>query len=129
MIDGNHAGQTELLLDIVQMPFQIDEPFIQRFQILCAQVLHVNAAMGFQRPHGRNQHHGIRLNPGFAAFDVDEFFRAQIRAKTRLGDDNIGQFQRRLRGDHRIAAMGDIGERPAMDKHRIVFQGLDQIRQ
>ena len=73
-------------------------------------------------------HDAIGLEPGFAAFDVEEFLGAEIGAEASLGDHVIGELERRLGGDHRIAAMRDIGERAAMDEGGVVLERLHQIR-
>ena len=46
-----------------------------------------------------------------------------------LGDalNLIGKFERCRRRDHRVAAMGDVGERAAVDEHRVVLDRLHQI--
>ena len=84
--------------------------------------------MIFQRAYGRNDHARVGPQSRFAAFDVDEFFRAEIRAETRFGHYIIAQLQRCLRRDHGVAAVGDIGERPAVDEGGIIFQSLGEIR-
>ncbi len=62
-----------------------------------------------------------------AAFDVEEFLGAQIGAEAGFGDDEIDELERGACRHHRVAAMRDIGERPAMDERRIVFERLHQI--
>lgn len=52
----------------------------------------------------------------------------EIGAEAGLGHDIVGELQRGARGDHRIAAMGDIGERPAMDEGGRALQRLHQVR-
>ena len=69
-----------------------------------------------------------RREPGFAAFDVEEFLGAEIGAEARLGHHVVGELERGLGGDHRIAAMRDIGERAAMDEGRVVLERLHQVR-
>ncbi len=54
-------------------------------------------------------------------------FPPRDRAETGFGDDIVAKLHRSLGGDHRIAAMGDIGKRPAMHQRRIVFERLHQI--
>ena len=73
-------------------------------------------------------HHAVGLEPGFAAFDVEEFLGAEIGAEAGLGDHIVGELERGLGGDHRIAAMRDIGERTAMDEGRVVLERLHQVR-
>ncbi len=65
--------------------------------------------------------------PGLAAFDVDEFLRAEVGAEAGFGHDVIGKLERRGGGHHRVAAMRDIGEGAAMDEGGRAFQSLHQI--
>ena len=60
--------------------------------------------------------------------DVEEFFRAQVRAEARLGDDIIRQLHAQLCGDDAVAAVGDVGERPAVHQRGRVLQRLHQVR-
>jgi len=69
-----------------------------------------------------------RAKAGFAAFDVDEFFGAEIGAKPSLGHHIVGKFQRGLGGEHGIAAMRDVGEWAAVNEGRVVFKGLHEVR-
>src|SRR3546814_9441157 len=84
--------------------------------------------MGFQRPHGGEEHRRIWLEPGLAALDVEELLRAQIRAEAGFRHRVVGKLQSRPRRHHRVAAMRDIGERAAMDEGGIAFQRLHQVR-
>ena len=70
----------------------------------------------------------VGLEPRLAAFDVEEFLGAEIGAEARLGDHVVGELERGLGGDHRVAAMRDIGERTAMDEGRVVLERLHQVR-
>ncbi len=83
--------------------------------------------MHLERAHRRHHHRRGRAQPRFAAFDVEEFLGPEIGAEPGFGDDVIGELQRRSGGNERIAAMGDIGKRPAMDEDRVVLDGLHQI--
>ena len=124
---GDHRLDAEFL-DILDMPGEVRTAVANRFDILRAEVFPGDAAMHFQSPHGGDQHHGVRRQPRLAALDIEEFLRAQIGAEAGLGHDVVGQFQCRRRRRHRIAAMGDVGERPAVDESRVVLQRLDDIR-
>ena len=109
------------------MTGEVGEAGRHRRDILLAKVLFGDTAMHFQRPHGRHHDRSRRRQAGLAAFDVEKFLGPEIGAESRLGDHVIGQFEGGFGGHHRIAAMGDIGERPAVDEGRVVFQGLHQI--
>ena len=87
-----------------------------------------DASVHLQRPHRTHQHDGVGPQAGLPAFDVQELLRAQIGAESGLGDHDVAQRQRRFRGHHRVAAVGDVGERPAVDERRIAFEALHKIR-
>ena len=56
------------------------------------------------------------------------FLAAKIGAETGFRHHIIGELQRGGGGQNRIAAMGDIGERSAMDEGGRAFQRLHQVR-
>ncbi len=82
----------------------------------------------FKRPDRGHDHHGVGLNAAFSALDVHEFLCAQVGAETGLGNGVFRQPHGHFRGDDAVAPVGDVGEWPAVDKRRIVFQGLHQVR-
>ena len=87
-----------------------------------------HAAMHFQRSRGRHQHHRVGTQARFAALDIEKFLGAEIGSKTGFGDDVVGQLERGFGGDHRVAAVRDIGERAAVDEGGVIFQRLHQVR-
>ena len=84
--------------------------------------------MHLERANGRHQHDAVRRDAGLTAFDVHEFLGAEVGAEAGFGDHVIGELQRRRRRQHRIAAVGDIGERAAMNEGGRAFERLHQIR-
>ena len=70
----------------------------------------------------------FRLETRLAAFDVEEFLRAQVGTEAGLGHDIVGQLEGGLRRNYRVAAVGDISERAAVHERRIVFERLHQVR-
>ena len=65
--------------------------------------------------------------PGLAALDVEELLGPEVGAEAGLGHHVVGQLQRGARGDHGVAAMGDVGERPAMDEGRVALERLHEV--
>ena len=55
------------------------------------------------------------------------FSAPEIGAEAGLGHHVVGQLERGPGRDHRVAAVGDVGERAAVDQRRIVLQRLHQI--
>ena len=84
--------------------------------------------MHFQRTHRSNHHHRIRRQAGHAALDVQEFFRAQVRAKAGLGDGIIPHLHCHACGNDRIAPVRDVRKGAAVHKCRRTFQRLHQVR-
>ena len=118
----------ERIFDSVHMVEQIGQTPLQRRQIFRIQLRLGNAAVEFQRPHSGHQHNGVWLQTRQAAFDVQELFRAEVRAEARLRHSVVSQPHSHPGGGDGIAAMGDIGEGAAMDKHGRSLKGLHQIR-
>jgi hypothetical protein len=86
-----------------------------------------HAAVHLQRPDGGDDHRRRGLQAGARHLMSKNFLGPEIGAEARLRDHVIGELQRRLGGDDGIAAMGDVGERAAMDEGRVVFQRLHQV--
>ena len=66
--------------------------------------------------------------PGLAALDVEELLAAEVGAEAGFGHHVVGELERGGGGQHRIAAVRDVGERPAVDEGRRAFQRLHQVR-
>ena len=67
------------------------------------------------------------FSPAIRHLMSKNFLGAEIGAEARLGDDVIGEFERRSRRHEGIAAMGDVGERAAMHERGRALQGLHEI--
>ena len=126
-IDGYYQRQTEFF-NIFNVFFQIDDTFFHSVHIRRSQVRLRHPAMHLQCAHCSNQHNSIRLQPGITAFDVKEFFSAQISAEACFCNRIISQLHSRLSCHHAVAAVGDIGKRPAVNNRRHIFQCLHKIR-
>ena len=126
MIDRDDDGQAEFP-HIADMPAEIGEPGLHRGMVLLAEIGLGHAALGLDRAQRRHDDRSGGLEPGLAAFDVEEFLGAEIGAEAGFGHDIIGEIERRARRDHRIAAMRDIGERAAMNEGGRAFERLHEI--
>ena len=107
---------------------QVPHAFRQRFHVGNGYIRFGGAAVHFQRPDRGDYHHEVGVEPAHAAFDVYEFFRAQIGAETRLGYDYVGVSHGGFGGDDAVAAVRYVGERPAVHNDRRARQRLHQIR-
>jgi len=126
MVD-RHRQRYAVESEILNVRFQIGDAARESFEILLIQPVLGYAAVVFQRAHRRHEHDRVGMQPGRAALDVEEFLRAQIGAETRLGDAVVGQLHCRTRGDNRIAAVCDVGKRPAVDHAGRVFHRLHEV--
>ena len=113
-----------LVLDVA---LEIDQSLLQRGDVLLAHFLHVDAAVVLQRAHGGHDHGRGWAQARLAALDVEELLGAQVRAEARLGHHVVGQLERALRGEDGIAAVRDVGERPAVHEGRVVLQRLHEV--
>ena len=126
-VHGHHRLQAELL-EVGDVPRQVRRPGSHRVRRWRGQIGLRHAAVHLQRPHGADQHHGIRAQAGLAALDVEELLRAEIGPEARFRDHDVRQAQGGAGGHHGVAAVGDVGEGAAVNQSRIAFQRLHQIR-
>ncbi|KXT85823.1 hypothetical protein STRDD11_00199 [Streptococcus sp. DD11] len=126
-IDCHDCGQTVDILDIFQMLVQIGQTICNSLHILCGQVALGYAAVHLKGPNGGYQHDSRRPQARHPALDVNEFFSSQICSKSGFSDRIVGVFEGQLGSQHTVAAVGDIGERSAVDQGRCMLQGLYQV--
>ena len=127
-VDRDHAGNTVVLLHVLDVALQVGEAFFQRLQVLLRDGLEVGAAVVFNCANRRHDHGGRGPQARFAALDVDELLRAEVRAEAGFGDHVIRELHRRARRDHGVAAVRDVGERAAVDEGGIVLERLHEVR-
>ena len=70
----------------------------------------------------------LGLMPALRHLMFEELLRAQVGAEAGLGHGVLGEPHRELRGQDAVAAVGDVGERAAVDERRVVLQRLHQVR-
>ena len=83
--------------------------------------------MHLEGAHGGDDHHRRGLQAGLPALDVDELLRAEIGAEAGLRDHVVAELEAGAGGDHRVAAMGDVGEGAAMDEGGVALQRLHEV--
>ena len=127
MVDGDHHRHAELA-HVLDVAAEIGAALLHRLDVLLAEVFLLDAAIHLHGAHGGDDDRRRRLQAGLAALDVEELFRAEIGAEAGFGDHIVGELQRRRGGDHRVAAMRDVGERAAMHEGRVVLQRLHEVR-
>ena len=125
-VDCRHSRHAEFG-KVFQMNFQIGKSSAERFGIFFAEFVLVNAAVHFQSPYRGDENDGSRFQPACAAFDVKEFFRAQIGAEPGFGYDIIGQPQRCFGRNQTVAAVGDVGKGAAVYQRRRFGSGRNHF--
>ena len=113
---------------VADMAAQIFAAGLQRGDVLFAELVFGDSAVHLQGLDGRHEHHGIGLEIRFAAFDVEELLGAEVSAEARLGHHEVGKLERGARRNERIAAVRDVGERPAVHERGAVLDGLHEVR-
>lgn len=87
---ATHTGMPNLLCIFSTWAGQVRAAGLQIFKAGHAQLRLGAAAVVLERAHRGNDHNGGGLDAGQAALDVEEFFRAQVRAEARLSNSVIG---------------------------------------
>ena len=67
------------------------------------------------------------VEPGLAALDVDELLAAEVGAEAGFRHHVVGELQGGRGGEHRVAAVRDVGERTTVDERRRTLQRLHQV--
>ena len=116
-----------IFLDVLDVSRQVDQAFLQGLDVLLLQVRAGYAAVILEGLDGRDQDNGVRTQAGHAALDIQEFLRAQVGAEAGFRNGIIRHLQGRFGGSDRVAAVGDVGERSAMDQGGRMLDGLDQV--
>ena len=121
------TGTQAELLHVLDMALQVGHAGFQRLEVFLLEVVLLDAAMHLERADGGDQHHAVGRQAGLAALDVEELLGAEIGAEAGFGHHIVGELERGGGGEHRVAAMRDIGERAAMDEGGRAFQRLHQV--
>jgi hypothetical protein len=69
----------------------------------------------------------LGLQSARAALDVKKLFSAEIRAEPGFRDDDVGERQRRARGENAVATVRDIAERASVYKRRAALECLYEV--
>ncbi len=132
-VDGHDHGDAEAL-GVLNVGLQIRHTGFEQLEVLFgvfgsqwgASFDCWTAAVHLERAHGSNQYHTVGDQAGVAAFDVEEFFHADVSAETGLCDYIIGQLESNSVGNDRTVAVRDIRERSGVYESRGAFQSLHQ---
>ena len=124
----SHGHRDAELGQVPHVPLEVGATFAECFDILGPQIGLRDTALHLERLDRCDENDGVRRQPPFTTLDIEEFLGPQIGAKSGFRDDVVSQLKPRLRRHQRIAAVRDIGKRPAVHQARVVFHCLHQIR-
>ena len=125
-VHGNHGRHPELA-HIRNMPAQVFHAALDSADILRTERIQRHPAMHLQGPDRGDDDRGGRFETRHPALDVEELLRPQVGTEPGFGDHIVRQPEARRCCRQRVAAMGDIRERPAMDERGIVLQRLHKV--
>src|SRR6185436_2068791 len=117
------------------MTFEIGEPIAEQVEILIsifcgkgfARHNFGTTTMHLERPYGCDHHYDMWDESAVTAFDVEEFFHADIRAEAGFCDHVVSKLQSDLIRDDGGLSMCNIGKGTCMYECCVAFQSLHEI--
>ena len=125
-VERDHGGQA-VGADAEQVPLELRQSGPQCCQVGPTDLGQRRAPVQSQRLQRRDQDDRPGPDARRAAGDVEELLAAEVEAEPALGDDVGAGGQGHPRGDHRVGAVGDVGERPAVHQDRPPVRGLGEV--
>ena len=126
-VDRDHRRDAELL-DVLHVTLEVRHAGFERLEVFLLEIVLLHAAVHLERADGGDDHRAVRLQAGLAHLDVEELLAAEVGAEAGFGHHIVGELERGRGRQHRVAAMRDVGERPAVDEGRRAFERLHQVR-
>ena len=84
-VDRYYCGKAERE-HVLYMLFEVRQPFAKRVHVDASQMFLRQPAVHLERADRGHDDDGVWPEPGHAAFDVEEFLRAEVCGETRLRD-------------------------------------------
>ena len=114
-------------LEVLDMAVEVSQPMTDALDILRLEILLIDTTVHLQPAEGSHEDGERRLEACRAALDVVELLCAEIRTEASLRDRVVGVRQCHVGGEDRVAAVGDVSKRTAVDEGRGMLSRLCQI--
>ena len=106
---------------------EVRQTLFKGFEVLIVQLGLGHAAVVLQGADGGDDDDGVGMEAGGAALDVEELLGAEVGGEACLGDGVVAQAHGRFRGLQGVAAVGNVGERAAVDEGGRALEGLNKV--
>ena len=126
LVEGDEHGAVELGGG-VEVSGEVFEAVFKGVSVGLSEGIERGTAVHFESAYGGDEHDGGRGETALTAFDMDEFFTAEVKGEAAFGDDEIGVGKGHAGGDDGVAAVGDVGEGAAVEKGGHALDGLDEV--
>ena len=109
------------------MAIEVSQPMADALDILRLEILLIDTTVHLQPAKGSHEDGECRLEASRAALDVVELLCAEVSTEASLRDRVVGVRQCHTGGEDRVAAVGDVSKRAAVDEGRGMLGRLRQI--
>ena len=109
------------------MAVEVSQPVADTLDTLRLEILLIDTTVHLQPAEGSYEDGERRLEACRATLDVVELLCTEIRTEASLRDRVVGVRQCHAGGEDRVAAMGDVSKRTAVDEGRGMLGRLRQI--
>ena len=125
-VEGNHNGLPEIA-QVTDVFVKIAEAFLQSFHVRLLDTVETDTTVHLQSLCSGDDNGQLGLQTAFAAFDIIELLRSQVRTEAGFGHYVIAEGHSHFGSENGVAAMRYICERTAMHKSGCSFGGLYQV--
>ena len=126
-VDGHDAGETEYVLNVVDVLQQVGKTFLECLEILVVEVCFRHAAVIFQSADSSYEDNCAGMKVCQTALDIKELLCAEVGSEACLCDGVVTELECHSGRGHAVAAVCDVGEGTAVDKGGSVLKGLYQV--
>ena len=126
-IERDHRGHAELA-HVFHVALEVDNALLQRGDVLVRKLRLGHARVVLDGAHRSHDDGTGDVQLAVTGLDVEELLRAQVGAEAGLREHDVRVLLGGAGGNQGVAAVGDVGERAAVDERRSTAEGLHQVR-